>query len=425
MTTNKPTGAYTVFDYNPRTRRFEERSGPRGSTYTDRARDRDFGKRSGPHNPSALPSSGGYGGGSASRAVRAAARIGLLGARAHPVVRTTTTAFDVAHTLLGEWGITSPAEYGEPDFSGFERFGSGWGQSGWVSCFDPNVPWTGPGGTGYSLHLNTPGGGCGPGFFHVNAYHSDTAPTDLADYMLDWRIASGVRQWSYRAFEGGGANGRELWHRHEMKLKTTAAGWRNNTGFWEIPYPEGIRIPLKVTRQPVVQRLPAAAPPPPVIQESSTPRPNVAPRNRPYQAPSIQVSPGGSVSFPPHNRAPTVSGTRERKANAGLRTALGVIAKIYDSTTEAKDIIDILYDNLGKKCKGAKSLSDKSYCVYKNIGSLNVGNAVLELAKNHYEDKVYGKFFGTVGKHTGFGSMLPGTGPSRDPGPVRNLSARS
>lgn len=80
---------------------------------------------------------------------------------------------------------------------------------------------------------------------------------------------------------------------------------------------------------------------------------------------------------------------------------------LYNGATEADEIVDILYDNLGKKCKGAKSMSDKAYCIYKNLDSLDIDSAVPDLVWNHIEDKAWGAFFG-LGKHAPFGAQLPG-----------------
>lgn len=408
MTTAKPSGSYTVFDYNPRTRRFEQRSGPRGSTYTDRAKGRSFGKRSGPHNPAALPSGGGYAGGSASRvsrAMRAAGRVGLLGARANPVIRTINIAGDI----VGEFGpmwFQRPAEY--PDPSEKPDLPAGWA----VSCFNAELPWDIGYGKGGQTVTACPGGNC---------WSTYTNPgVDMNDSLVPLNYQNSRGQWIKQYVSAGPANA--LWGtppgRYAQKIKICGDGAGVNP-----KYQVFARMPM--VRQPKAQPLPTAVPPPPVMSESSSPRSNVGPRYRPYQQPSVEFGPKGQVSYPPHNRAPAKAGTRERKGTASRGTALAAIAKIYDLGTEAKDVIDILYDNLGKKCPGAKSLSDKSYCVYKNLGTLNVGNSILELAKNTYEDKVYGKVFGTVGKYTPFGSMTPSTGPSRQPGPIKNLSARS
>lgn len=113
-----------------------------------------------------------------------------------------------------------------------------------------------------------------------------------------------------------------------------------------------------------------------------------------------------------HTLAPPTGTDREKKSRNSAAVVGALISKLYDATTEAKDVVDILYDNLGKKCKGAKSMSDKSYCVWKNINTLDVDAAIGDLIRNHFEDKVYGRIFGTVGRNTPYGSMQPGYSPN-------------
>lgn len=385
---------FTVFDYNPRTRRFEERRGPRGSSYADRARDRDFGSRGrlADEYGKNLPS-GGYSGGSrSSRVMRAARKIGLGAARLNPVGRAINTAFDAAQSFKPEWAWQVPAQEAGYEFPPGGTACCSNGPSGRNS-----VQWV-AGSKCPSINL------CGitgqvPNM--IEGTYTANGNSEMPTKGL-WLLMG----------PGG-------WISEELRLGRYTVG--------EVQfYPGPVELPVyRQARDRAALRLPASAPPTPAISETLTPRPNLARREKPYQAPALQFEPGVAPSFTPHNRLPARVGVRERKANVSRSGALALIAALYDATTEAKDIVDILYDNLGTQCKGAKSLSEKSYCVYKNFGTLKVGMALLELAKNHYEDKVYGKIFGTVGKHTGFGSMLPGTGPSRDPGPIRNLSSRS
>lgn len=136
----------------------------------------------------------------------------------------------------------------------------------------------------------------------------------------------------------------------------------------------------------------------------------------PYAIPSIdiEVAPGNSGHLPPrpgiHVRRKPRPNEREKKRGIPYPKVLGAIAALYDSTTEAKDIVDILYDNLGKKCRGAKSMNDKAYCVYSNLATLDIDQAISDLIVNHYEDKAYGKFF-SYGKHAPFGTNLTGGKP--------------
>lgn len=142
----------------------------------------------------------------------------------------------------------------------------------------------------------------------------------------------------------------------------------------------------------------------------------------PYERPAVTVvldpdskQPPPKYPDEPHVLRPPYPNEREIKTKTGKWMAAQVLFALYDATTEAKDIVDILYSNLGKKCKGAKSMSDKSYCVWKNLDTLNVEKAMLEIVANHYEDKLWGRVFGPVGKHTPFGSMHPASKPVRTP----------
>lgn len=188
----------------------------------------------------------------------------------------------------------------------------------------------------------------------------------------------------------------------------------------EVPY----RQPQVAVRLPVYP----LAPPVPAVSETMTPPPHYdvptrqpGPGLKPYQLPAVEIriSPGprrppGHVPprFGVHDRVPPDKWRleKEKKYNFKDRTKLGkFLYGLYDKTTEAKDIMDILYDNLpkDKKCGGAKDLSSKSYCVWKNLEHLDIGNAIEDLIKNHVEDKAWGKFF-SYGKKSPFGSQLPG-----------------
>lgn len=190
------------------------------------------------------------------------------------------------------------------------------------------------------------------------------------------------------------------------------------------------RPPLTIPyREPqVAVRLPVypLAPPAPVMTETFTPPPgyDLAPRApgpglKPYQLPAVEIriNPGGSKPpghIPPriavHDRVPPMRPHKEKKHFLRDRTKIGkFLYGLYDKTTEAKDIIDILYDNLprDKKCAGAKDLSSKSYCVWKNLEHLDIENAIEDLIKNHIEDKAWGKFY-SYGRKSPFGSQLPG-----------------
>lgn len=183
----------------------------------------------------------------------------------------------------------------------------------------------------------------------------------------------------------------------------------------EYKIPVNIRtVPHTVTYAPVV------TPVAPSIIDTWQPAPRTGPqfqpRVKPYQLPAVtanipqtETGPIG-ITNTPHNRLPPKRGERERKRGVKPKIALAVVASIYDSATEAKDIVDILYANLGRKCKGAKSMSQKANCIYNNLDSLDVDAAILDLIQNHYEDKVWGSYFG-LSKGLHFGATLTGGKP--------------
>lgn len=406
VTKKPPKGGYTVFDYNPRTGRFEQRRAGRGSAYLNH-RFRDFGSRGRLSDTFGRTTSRGYGGGGGfSKVRRAATKIGLLARRAHPVGRLISMGFDAANSLDGwsEWANTGPQETQLFDEAALTR-------RGWRSC-ENNEPPTSPGpcATAFVDPVSAsacsviPISGQAPPGGGRTTYNRQTG--EVAGQGV---IPAGTRVMRYGYY-------------HNMFAPCNRVRVQ---GEWIAPSPnlEAIRVPM--VRPSPAQPIPLSAPPEPVISETETPAPRDRVRPLPYQLPAISVDPGGNTDFPPHNRLPTPSRIRERKSYGSLRAALGVLAKLYDATTEADEIVDILYDRLGTKCKGARGMAQKANCVYRNLGTLDVKGSIADIVKNHYEDKLWGRIYGTVGKHTDWGSMLPGTGPTRQPGPITNLSQRS
>ena len=55
-------------------------------------------------------------------------------------------------------------------------------------------------------------------------------------------------------------------------------------------------------------------------------------------------------------------------------------------------------------------MSQKANCIYNNLDSLDVDAAILDLIQNHYEDKVWGSYFG-LSKGLHFGATLTGGKP--------------
>ena len=105
---------------------------------------------------------------------------------------------------------------------------------------------------------------------------------------------------------------------------------------------------------------------------------------------------------------PPGEGEKEEKKRVGLSTALKLIAKLYDATTEANDIVNVLYKALPKKyrSKNDHSMSDKAYRIWQNLDHIDISKAIGGVLYNHYEDKIYGQVFSAVGKHSPYGVML-------------------
>lgn len=182
------------------------------------------------------------------------------------------------------------------------------------------------------------------------------------------------------------------------------------------PQPFGLRIPGRFVRLPV----PTATPPLPIQFETYTPPAgsNRPPPLKPYEEPMIEaiVDPGGGINMRggAHIRMPPGKNTREKKGKASGSAALALIGALYDGATEAAEIVDILYDNtavsLPWRPGNPYSMSEKANFVWRNLDKLNIQGSIMDIVANHYEDKVWGRIFGTVGKHTPYGSMGPSHG---------------
>lgn len=189
--------------------------------------------------------------------------------------------------------------------------------------------------------------------------------------------------------------------------------------------------PQYVPGQKVTQRLPLSVPAPSIGDSQYTwPEDKTPSKLKPYERPSEQIeiwpdtNPSGPPRGPynkPHKVLPPEPYEREKKSDPISRnTAQKVIASIYDKTTEAQEVVDILVDNLdGNPCKGLKSMAGKMNCIYNNLDKLDIDQVILDLIANHVEDKVFGRFY-ALGKKAPYGSQLPGSKPIRDlGGPLR------
>lgn len=83
--------------------------------------------------------------------------------------------------------------------------------------------------------------------------------------------------------------------------------------------------------------------------------------------------------------------------------------RIVNGVTEAIDLIDITYDALGRKCKGANTPQAKLACIYRNWETINWGKFLAGVVENQIEDKAWGRLgqlsgqaARKVGRPTGF-----------------------
>lgn len=184
-------------------------------------------------------------------------------------------------------------------------------------------------------------------------------------------------------------------------------------------------IPFEVPDNPPAQPLPPqdlplpwqipepfpSRPPQPVEREIGNGIPRPKPRYKPYHKPGIEtdITPDG-MSRPterPHARVKPRPGERERKGDTPLDMALQAVAALYDATTEANDVVNVIAESIrGQPCSRG-GIAQKMGCIYQNLDKLDVWEMTLGLARNHYEDKIYGRVFGILGKHTPAGSMRP------------------
>lgn len=297
------------------------------------------------------------------------------------------------------WTTIKPGDPGEHvgyDFSGFPW--EGWkNESDWLDCRNNAIPWTGEGGTGGSTWTSTPGGICSGGYTHVNHWFGIGPPADLADLSLRWLTgSSGQLQWKYDAVEMGPANGREVFHRHAMKEKWVSANARNNTGVWEIPYPQGIRIPaIRVgVRSPVMTPLPYGIPFPGTSPRFSTPtRPRNRFQERPGETPATQTNiPRGRGRITRvatrhfHRLPPPRVRERKTKLNSGL------LGNLWGGYSELMDWADAVNKAIPKKPCKSKNPFERFNCLADNWDKINWPKAAWNIIEMQVEDMVIGKF---------------------------------
>lgn len=99
----------------------------------------------------------------------------------------------------------------------------------------------------------------------------------------------------------------------------------------------------------------------------------------------ILTLPGEPVPHPPG------PGTKEKKARVGSGL-LEIAQGLFHQITEYGDAVDALFDAIPKekRCK-TKSLVGKSACIFLHLDDVDVGDAIVNLAWNQFEDYVIGK----------------------------------
>lgn len=311
---------------------------------------------------------------------------------------------------IGPWNFTFEVAHsrsGVPKTAGF-------------SCFNASVPDDVGWGTAWCPGGDCPGGACDGTY--INAPCNQFAP-DQTYFKFEIMHHTGGGWYVPRSLMYGPMAPFD-YPRFGLKGKICGPGLFQSWDTRPAYYGEGTRE-IKRTVLPLPE---AITPPDPVVQISEPgrdPRRQLArrPKRKRYQRPSVTVvvdertRPDELVEprLDNHDILPPVDKyTREKKTDrakpVNKLTAMRIVAKLYDAATEAKDIVDALYDALpkGSKCPGAKSMDDKAYCVWSHIDDLNVDKAIWNLVKNEIGDRLVGRFIGKVGRHTPYGTIGQG-----------------
>lgn len=353
------------------------------------------------------------------RVMSGLAHLGLRAARMHPFVRYIDTAFSVAYDLdwLPEWAYQKPEV---PEIGIEEALEN----AGFTKCCDTGArPLNAIALTShvnYCVSMNEalcPGiQRCGTSF-QIPAKHGDMSWTFPAATVT----CSGTRprKARYELIVGpyfpviDRMAYAQVWRKHVPGRQN----WPNDDPYH---YPE-VKIEPREKEPARAWPIPPLTPPYPAISIRETPRSrtneriNYRRRRRPYERPAVEVNINPRGNQPPHvpptetmhPQLPPGFGVREKKGYVSAKGALALLGKFYDAATEAAEIVDILYNNLpkDKRCKGARSMSAKAYCVWLNIDHLNLTQSIEDIILNHYEDKLWGLFYGFQ-KYTPFGSGL-------------------
>lgn len=336
--------------------------------------------------------------------VRGAARLGLTALQYHPAMRAANMAFKVANALdfSNPWAHQPKGSQGT--FDGWDLSEHGY----YTSCENPSVPWiTNPCQQCAVAQWDAiPGGICNASYAHVGSPHALDQPIRITYENSSGQIRT--RRAITMGPIGGFACSPNPAARYAMRVKwaknvTTVpahidvpARWIGQVAGHVFPVDDGVPAPATITESWVEPTLPAV---------------DVAP----YGQPAISADGNGPPVDSIHILRPPGPDEKEKKKKMSARQALALMGALYDAATEANDIIGVLYDAMDKKRPYKPgvpcNMSCKANWIFNNLEHLDIGKAVGGLIKNHLEDKyIYGKIYGTIGSHTGYGSMGPSHG---------------
>lgn len=108
--------------------------------------------------------------------------------------------------------------------------------------------------------------------------------------------------------------------------------------------------------------------------------------------------PGGPVitvpTKPGEPAHPPGYGTKEKKARVS-HGMFKIAQSLFHGITEYGDLVDAVFDAIpkAKRCK-TKSLVGKSLCIATHLDDIDIGDAIVNIAWNEFEDRVIGRGFG-------------------------------
>lgn len=292
----------------------------------------------------------------------------------------------------------------------------------YVSCDNANVPGDVGCGAGASAWTGCPGGACDGSFVNV-------ATQTFTGYeaKLVSSVHTGGGFWTHYSYMWG-PNSCAI-PRFGLKTKICAPATT-----YEPTWDRNITPRYLTATRTAPQVLPAPdtlRPPRPFYSISNPGRdkPDDDRKRKLYEEPGVEwrlsVSPKEHVEprTIEHKRRPPKQGEKEKKRRLPWPVIRQVITRLYDASTEAKDVVDALFDALPKsrQCGGAKSMNDRAYCVWKNMQYVDIDKAIWNLIKNEIGDRIVGRFVGNVGRYTPYGTIGQGM---KAPSPPKWVFAR-